>query len=119
MISTFFSTRNCLSTRAWAIAGSIALLACGGRNALAQSSALSPGFLEHPAVTPPLLFREVWQQPPHTGPLNDENRRITQQAVTNPDWNCGFTARTRATYRRLSTTASPTSGTASRPRPWH
>jgi hypothetical protein len=36
-------------------------------------------------VTPPLLFREVWQQPPHTGPLNDENRRITPQAVTNAD----------------------------------
>ena len=36
-------------------------------------------------MTPPLLFREVWQQPPHTGPLNDENRRITPQAVTNPD----------------------------------
>ena len=36
-------------------------------------------------MTPPLLFREVWQQPPHTGSLDDENRRITQQAVTNPD----------------------------------
>ena len=83
MISTFFSTRK-FSTRAWAVAGSIALLACG-RNALVQSSDLSPGFLEHPAVTPPLLFSEVWQQPPHTGPLTDENRRITQQAVTNPD----------------------------------
>jgi hypothetical protein len=41
--------------------------------------------LEHDAVTPPLLFREVWQQPPHTGPLTDENRRITPQALTNPD----------------------------------
>jgi hypothetical protein len=79
MISTFFTTR------AWAIAGSIALLACGARNALAQTGALSPGVLEHEAVTPPLLFREGWQQPPHTGPLNDENRRITPQAVTNPD----------------------------------
>ena len=85
MISTFFSTRTCFSTGAWAIAGLIALFACGGGNALAQSSALTPGFLEHPAVTPPLMFREVWQQPPHTGPLTDENRRITQQAVTNPD----------------------------------
>ena len=36
-------------------------------------------------MTPPLLFREVWQQPPHTGPLNDENRRITPQALTNAD----------------------------------
>ena len=43
------------------------------------------GFLEHEAVTPPLLFREVWQQPPHTGALNDENRRITPQALTNPE----------------------------------
>jgi len=32
-----------------------------------------------------LLFREVWRQPPHTGPLDDENRRITQEAVTNSD----------------------------------
>src|SRR4029450_5161995 len=79
MISTFFCTR------AWAIAGSIALLACGARNALAQTGAVSPGVLEHEALTPPLLFREGWQQPPHTGPLNDENRRITPHAVTNPD----------------------------------
>ena len=60
MISTFFSTRKCFSTRAWAIAGLVALFACAGRNAPAQSSALTPGFLEHPALTPPLLFREVW-----------------------------------------------------------
>jgi len=85
MISTFFGIRQCAGPRTWAIAGAIALLAGGGRHALAQQSALTPGFLEHPAVTPPLLFREVWQQPPHTGPLTDENRRITQQAVTNPD----------------------------------
>jgi hypothetical protein len=85
MISTFFSTRKYFRRRAWAIACLIALFACGGPNALAQSTTLTPGFLEHPAMTPPLLFREVWQQPPHTGPLNDENRRITQQAVTNPD----------------------------------
>ena len=85
MISTFVSTRKCFSPHAWAIAGSIALLACSGSHALAQSSAPNGGFLEHEAVTPPLLFREVWQQPPHTGPLNDENRRITPQALTNSD----------------------------------
>ena len=85
MSSTFFSSRQWFGTRACAIAGTIALLASGGRHALAQSSALTPGFLEHPAVTPPLLFREIWQQPPHTGPLTDENRRVTQQAVTNQD----------------------------------
>lgn len=85
MISTFLRTRQCYRSRGWVIAGSIALLACGARDALAQTSAASPGFLEHDAVTPPLLFREVWQQPPHTGPLTDENRRITPQALTNPD----------------------------------
>ena len=80
MVSTFSST-----CKSFSIAGAIALLVCGGRNALAQSGAPNPGVLEHEAVTPPLLFREVWQQPPHTGPLNDENRRITPQAVTNGD----------------------------------
>jgi hypothetical protein len=84
MISTTFSVRTCSRARAWAIAGSIVLLA-SGVHALAQSGAPSGGFLEHEAVTPPLLFREVWQQPPHTGALNDENRRITPQALTNAD----------------------------------
>ena len=74
MIPTFFSTCKYFRPHTWVIAGLIALFACGGPNALAQSSTLTPGFLEHPAVTPPLLLREVWQQPPHTGPLNDENR---------------------------------------------
>ena len=85
MISTFVNTRRRFSPRAWAIAWSIVLLTGGGRYALAQSSGTSPGFLEHDALTPPLVFREVWKQPPHTGPLNDENRRITPEAVTNPD----------------------------------
>ena len=85
MISTFVITRRCFGSRVLAIAGSIAFLACGGRTVLAQTSAQSPGFLEHEAATPPLLFREVWKQPPHTGPLNDENRRITPEALTNPD----------------------------------
>ena len=53
MIPTFFSARKSFRPHAWAIAGSIALLAWGGGNALAQPSALTPGFLEHPAVTPP------------------------------------------------------------------
>ncbi len=35
------------------------------------------------AVRPPLLFREEWAQPPYTGKLNDENRRVIQSAVTN------------------------------------
>jgi hypothetical protein len=78
MISTYF--RN----RVRAIAG-IALLTCAASSALSQSKEATAGFLEHDALTPPLLFREVWQQPPHTGQLNDENRRITSEALTNKD----------------------------------
>jgi len=37
-----------------------------------------------PATRPPLLFKEEWKQPPYTGTLNDENRRATQDAITNP-----------------------------------
>ena len=80
MISTSFSLR-----KGSGIACVIVLLACGGPSALAQQKDLTPFFIEHDAVTPPLLFREVWQQPPHEGPLNDENRRITKEALTNPD----------------------------------
>ena len=36
------------------------------------------------ATRPALLWREEWKQPPYTGTLNDENRRVTQDAVTNP-----------------------------------
>jgi hypothetical protein len=84
MTSILAGIRKRFTARAWATAGVAAVLACG-RLVLAQSSAPTGGFLEHEAVTPPLLFREVWQQPPHTGPLNDENRRITPQALTNAD----------------------------------
>ena len=72
------------------VAVPVLLLACG-QGALAQTAAVAPpnaanpGFLEHEAETPPLLFREVWQQPPHTGPLTDENRRINSSALTNKD----------------------------------
>ena len=85
MIPTFLSIRQNLTTRSWAVAGSLVVFACAGRGALAQSGGLNPGFLEHDAPMPAQLFREVWQQPPHSGPLTDENRRITQQAVTNPE----------------------------------
>ena len=47
MVSTFSST-----CKSFSIAGAIALLVCGGRNALAQSGAPNPGVLEHEAVTP-------------------------------------------------------------------
>ena len=84
MISTFLGTGQCLGRRLLTSAGAIVLLACGA-NAFAQDKDLTPFFLEHDAVTPPLLFREVWQQPPHEGALNDENRRITKDALTNSD----------------------------------
>jgi hypothetical protein len=80
----FVSTRTWFTQACW-IAGSILLLIGNSMSALAQSTAPSADFLEHDAMVPPLLFRETWRQPPHTGALNDENRRITQQAVTNPD----------------------------------
>ncbi len=41
-------------------------------------------FAQEPAaVRPALLFREEWKQPAYTGALNDQNRRVTQDAVTN------------------------------------
>jgi hypothetical protein len=79
MTSRFFRTRVRV------VAAGLVLFACGGPLALAQSNAHDPGFLEHDAATPPLLFRETWQQPPHTGALTDENRRITPKALTHPD----------------------------------
>ena len=103
MISTFFKTAKCFSPCAWAIVGSIVLFACGARDALAQPRGLNPGFLEHQAVTPPLLFHEGWRvQPSHndvlsadadqllsresrTAALNDVRRRITPQSGTDPD----------------------------------
>jgi hypothetical protein len=85
MISNFLDTSRCFRSHRWAVAGSIVLLMLGGQSALAQSDGPEPYFLEHDALTPPLLYREVWQQPPHRGALNDENRRITPEALTNPD----------------------------------
>ena len=49
--------------------------------ALAQQRGAAPA---PPAARPPLLFKEEWKQPPYTGTLNDENRRATQDAITNP-----------------------------------
>jgi len=47
--------------------------AAGGRGAAADAE-----------TRPGLLFKEDWKQPPYTGQLNDENRRVTQAAVTSP-----------------------------------
>lgn len=48
-----------------------------------QAPAAARGAAEA-ATRPALLFKEEWKQPPYTGALNDENRRVTQDAVTNP-----------------------------------
>lgn len=43
-------------------------------------------FAQEPAAArPALLFREEWKQPPYTGEINDEKRRLTQAAVSNPN----------------------------------
>lgn len=48
----------------------------GGQTKKAQTKA---------APLPPLFFKEEWKQPPYTGDLNDAKRRVTQEAVTNPN----------------------------------
>ena len=85
MIFAFFGTHKHFGTRLLTVAGAFGLLTSVAPDALAQQDDHGAFFLEHDALTPPLLFREVWQQPPHDGPLNDENRRITPEALTNPD----------------------------------
>jgi len=37
------------------------------------------------APRPALAFREEWKQPPYTGKLDDQTRRITPDALTNPN----------------------------------
>jgi hypothetical protein len=56
--------------------------------ALAAAAQTPPGreqAIEKPAMTPrpPLLFRETWRLPPHTGEPTDENMRFTPAVVTN------------------------------------
>ena len=58
------------------VAASVGLVALT-QGALAQQAVAPP-------TRPPLLFKEEWKQPPYTGTLNDENRRVTQAAVTHP-----------------------------------
>jgi len=54
------------------------------QQAPAGRGAGAPAAQAAPAARPALLFKEEWKQPPYTGTLNDENRRVTQDAVTNP-----------------------------------
>ena len=62
---------------------SVAVLASG---AVAHGQAgRGRGAAAGPAVRPALLYKEDWKQPPYTGALNDANRVVTQDAVTNPN----------------------------------
>jgi len=84
MATALSLSRERVASACWPVAAVFGLLACGA-DALAQPNDHGAFFLEHDAATPPLPFRETWQQPPHTGELNDENRRITKDALTHPD----------------------------------
>lgn len=61
-----------------------ALLAVGHAQA-AQPASAPIAATAVTAVHPPLVFREAWRQPSHMGELTDENRRITPEAVSNPN----------------------------------
>ena len=52
--------------------------------AQAQTPA-TPQAIQKPGMTPrpPMLFRETWRLPPHTGEPTDENMRVTPAVVTN------------------------------------
>jgi hypothetical protein len=63
--------------------GAFAQQPAAGRGAAPRGQASGRASAE-PATRPPLLFKEEWKQPPYTGALNDENRRATQDALTNP-----------------------------------
>jgi len=75
-----------MSHRVW-IRFAVAGVALGvASTSFAQPSPQGRGGAAAEAQTrPPLLFREEWKQPPYTGKLNDENRRVTQEAVINPN----------------------------------
>jgi hypothetical protein len=67
-------------SRVW-LSSAVSLVSAFG--AFAQQPAPAPTA----SVRPPLLFREEWKQPPYTGELNDEKRRILhmEDAVGNPN----------------------------------
>jgi len=65
----------------------LVVVATGVIVAASLSSAQTPAGrgrgIEAPATRPASMFKEEWKQPPYTGTLNDENRRATQDAITN------------------------------------
>ena len=66
--------------------GVFAQQAPAGRGAAPEGRGAAAAPARGPAaVRPPTFFREEWKQPPYTGQLNDPARRLTQEAVTNPN----------------------------------
>jgi hypothetical protein len=68
------------------LALSLVVMLGTGHGAFAQQSPQVRGSGEPPGGLP-LLFREEWKQPPYTGELDDDKRRIrnTKDAVGNPN----------------------------------
>jgi len=64
----------------------VAALVAWSLTAAAQTPAPAPG-TQKPGMAPrpPLLFSETFRIPPHTGEETDENTRVTQAVVTNPN----------------------------------
>src|SRR5262249_22952029 len=58
-------------------------LALVASSALAQQPGGRGRGAEAPAARPASMWKEEWKQPTFTGQLNDENRRATQDAITN------------------------------------
>ncbi len=70
----------------YTFAGVVLGLLVGSGPAVAQQAPAGrgAGAAAEAATRPALLIREEWKQPPYTGTLNDANRVVTQDAVTNP-----------------------------------
>lgn len=79
--------RNTASARLTGRTGfMVAVLVAWSLTAAAQTPAPGPG-TQKPGMAPrpPLLFSETFRIPPHTGEETDENTRVTQAAVANPN----------------------------------
>ena len=84
MVSSRSVERSALAVSLIVLAsGAFAQQAPGARGAVPAGQGAGRGAAEA-ATRPALLFKEEWKQPPYTGTLNDENRRATQDAITNP-----------------------------------
>ena len=71
-----------MTERIWIV--SAVMMACLTGTIFAQQPQQAGGRgAAEAAVRPPLMFREEWKQPPHAGALNDDNRRVTPEAVGN------------------------------------